>query len=102
MVYFDNNATTPLGQSALASYTLALEQNWQNPSSPYRASIRAKALLEQARFSLADSLGIKKEEITFTSGATEANNAVFAHFGKTLNSSEKCLLSPFEHSSVIE
>jgi cysteine desulfurase len=58
--------------------------------------------LEQARFSLADSLGIKKEEITFTSGATEANNAVFAHFGKTLNSSEKCLLSPFEHSSVIE
>lgn len=102
MVYFDNNATTPLGQSALASYTLALEQNWQNPSSPYRASIRAKALLEQARFSLADSLGIKKEEITFTSGATEANNSVFAHFGKTLNSSEKCLLSPFEHSSVIE
>ncbi|MBT5716591.1 MAG: aminotransferase class V-fold PLP-dependent enzyme, partial [Opitutae bacterium] len=81
MVYFDNNATTPLGQNALASYSLALEQNWQNPSSPYRSSARARSLLERARFDLANSFGIKKEEIIFTSGATESNNAVFAHFG---------------------
>jgi len=102
MVYFDNNATTPLGQNALASYSLALEQNWQNPSSPYRSSARARTLLERARFDLANSFGIKKEEIIFTSGATESNNAVFAHFGKTLNSTGQCLLSPFEHSSVVE
>lgn len=102
MVYFDNNATTPLGASALHAYKTALEQDWHNPSSPYRASARIRAILDRARSDLAKSFGFKKEELTFTSGATESNNAVFAHFGKKLKPKSICLLSPFEHSSVLE
>jgi len=102
MVYFDNNATTPLGINPLDAYRTALEQDWHNPSSPYRASARIRAILDGARSELSKSFGFKKEELIFTSGATESNNAVFAHFGKKLKPESVCLLSPFEHSSVLE
>ncbi len=102
MVFFDNNATTPLGKNVLDAYKVALKQNWQNPSSPYRESAHTRALLEKVRFEIATSLGLRKNELIFTSGATESNNAVFAHLGKSIKSKSGCLISPFEHSSVIE
>jgi cysteine sulfinate desulfinase/cysteine desulfurase-like protein len=61
MVYFDNNATTPLGLSALHAFKIALDQDWHNPSSPYRASARTRAILDRARFDLTKSFGLKKK-----------------------------------------
>ncbi|MDC3335036.1 aminotransferase class V-fold PLP-dependent enzyme [Opitutales bacterium] len=102
MVYFDNNATTPLGQNALQVYRLALEHDWSNPSSPYRSASRVRAKLEQAREELASILGFHKDQLIFTSGATEANNSVFAHVASNEKKEGQCLLSPFEHPSIIE
>ena len=79
MAYFDNNATTPIGQNALQVYKSALANDWSNPSSPYRSASRVRAKLECAREELALDLGVNKEELIFTSGATEANNSIFAH-----------------------
>ena len=102
MLYFDNNATTALGHNALSSYEGSLLEDWSNPSSPYRAGSRVRAKLEQAREELAGLFSFKKDQIIFTSGATEANNAIFAHFSTGLKLKGSCLVSPFEHPSVID
>jgi cysteine desulfurase len=102
MAYFDNNATTPLGQNALEAYQCALSEDWQNPSSPYRSGSRVRAKMEKVREELAESLGVKKDEIIFTSGATEANNAVFAYSASIAKPDSTCLISPFEHPSILE
>ena len=45
-----------------------------NPSSIHALGVEAKSKLENARNDVADVLGVRKEEIIFTSGGTESNN----------------------------
>lgn len=78
--YFDHNATTPISGAALAAWQDAATRHWQNPSSLYREAGEARNLLEVTRETLADYFGIDEaERLVFTSGATEANNAVIRH-----------------------
>ncbi|GIT63364.1 MAG: hypothetical protein Ct9H300mP21_09100 [Pseudomonadota bacterium] len=48
------------------------------PTLPVHIGLDAipKFLLEEARDNLANSLGVKSQEILFTSGGTESNNTV--------------------------
>jgi cysteine desulfurase len=102
MPYFDFNATTPLHPAAFAAWRETTEQAWQNPSSPYRAAARAHALLEDARERLATLLGGDAEDYVFTSGATEANNAVFTHFARSAPATARVIVSAVEHPCVLE
>jgi len=56
-------------------------EQWGNPSSrQHRLGLTAAAAIGSARERLAGSLGIRSEELIFTSGATEANNlALLGH-----------------------
>ena len=77
--YFDHNATTPLHPVARETLLEAYDRQWHNPSSLYREAGAAKIALEDAREELANCLGIDApERVIFTSGATEANNALIA------------------------
>ena len=100
MAYFDNNATTPLAASALDSLHKALEEEWSNPSSPYRKAARVRAGINRSREQIAETLGVEPSFLTFTSGATEANNAVFSYFSHQSSSDSKVLISSIEHPSV--
>ncbi|MGA2052584.1 MAG: aminotransferase class V-fold PLP-dependent enzyme [Opitutales bacterium] len=101
MPYFDYNATTPMHPAALEAWRETAEQAWHNPSSPYRAAARAHALLEDARERLAALLGGEAEDYVFTAGATEANNAVFAHLARKAPLA-RVLVSAIEHPSARE
>lgn len=101
MAYFDNNATTPPTEAALAAFASAQAEDWRNPSSPTRGAARVRAKLEAARQRFAELFAVKRESLVFTSGATEANNAVFAHLARG-RSGSRVLLSPVEHPSVRE
>src|SRR4029077_16665489 len=46
-----------------------------NPNSTHREGQNARARIDTARESIADFINAKPQEIIFTSGATEANNA---------------------------
>ncbi len=102
MPYFDYNATAPLHPTALATWREAAEHGWHNPSSPYRAAARAHALLEQAREHIAALIGGPAEDYVFTSGATEANNAVFSYFSRTAPATARVAVSAVEHPCVLE
>lgn len=69
-LYLDHAATTPVIPEARAALQRGLEA-WANPSSPHAEGRAARALLEEARTTLADVLGWR-HDVIFTSGASEA------------------------------
>ena len=72
--YFDHAATTPLDRRVLEAMLPALEQGWGNPSGIYREAQYARALLDQARDQIAETLECSASEVVLTSGGTESDN----------------------------
>jgi cysteine desulfurase len=101
MAYFDNNATTRPSAEVQAAFEEALRESWVNPSSPYRSGVEVRVRLNQARECIARSLEVDAGSVTFTSGSTEANNAVFAHAARFFEPSAWALVSSIEHPSVL-
>ena len=100
MPYFDFNATTPLNLAGRQTLVDSLDAYWANPSSPYSASARVHNRLEEARRHLADRLGKSVDDVLFTGGATEANNAVIQYLSSQLPAESLLAVSPIEHPSV--
>jgi cysteine desulfurase len=69
-IYFDHAATTPVLAEAQEAVTRGLGA-WANPNSPHTDGRAARALLEEARRTIADVLGWR-HDVIFTSGASEA------------------------------
>ena len=78
-IYLDHAATTPVLPEARAAVARAFEQ-WANPSSPHADGRAIRALLEEARATIADVLGWR-HDVIFTSGASESIEIV-AHRGR--------------------
>jgi len=95
--YFDHAATTPLGPEAAEAMARAL-RDFGNPSSPHSFGREARRLVEDARAGVADLVGVAPEEIIFTSGATESNNAVVAWAGRP---GRRLVTSAVEHPSLL-
>ena len=66
-----------------------------NPSSVHAEGRRVRAIIDTAREQVAALVGAKPSEVVFTSGATEANNAVMAGGWKAI------CVSAIEHDSVL-
>ncbi|HEY7550672.1 MAG TPA: cysteine desulfurase family protein [Hyphomicrobiaceae bacterium] len=92
--YLDWNAGAPLRPEARAAVMAALDVTG-NPSSPHSEGRRARAIVEDAREQVAALVGARPAEVVFTSGATEANNAVVTGGWDTV------LLARIEHDSVL-
>src|SRR5262249_20006339 len=100
-IYLDHNATTPLLPEAWDAMRPLMSEAFGNPSSAHHTGRKARQALEDARESVAALLGARPDEVTFTSGATEANN--LAVFGLVTELQGGHLLaSPLEHPCVIE
>lgn len=103
MHYFDHNATAPLSPAARQAWLEAQDAFWANPSSPYRPAARARNFLEDQRARLAGFFGIHPERVVFTSGATEASNAIFGWVRETASSDRPAVaISAVEHPCVRE
>ncbi len=98
-VHLDHNATTPLRPEARAELMRSLDALGGNPSSVHTSGRAARAELDDARERVAAALGVDGQELVFTSGGTEANNA--ALFG-ALPPDGALVISAAEHSSVRE
>ena len=73
-VYLDWNATTPAASRRASRRWAKPRVGVGEPSSQHRAGRAAKALVEQARGSVAALVGLSARDVIFTSGGTEANN----------------------------
>lgn len=103
MIYFDNSATTLPDDDILAVYHEIATQCFGNPSSSHRLGGKAALQLAQARSICADSLGVKPEEIIFTSSGSESNNTIIKGLAmrKALHG-KHIITTRVEHASVYE
>lgn len=73
-IYLDNAATTPIHPQVVEAMTKVMLSEFGNPSSVHAHGRVVRALIEDARRSVAKSLNCAPGEIFFTSGGTEADN----------------------------
>jgi cysteine desulfurase len=73
-IYLDHAATTPVRPEVLEAMLPYFGEKFGNPSSIYSLARASRRALDNARDTVADSLGCKASEIVFTSGGTEADN----------------------------
>ena len=100
MIYLDHNATAPLCAAAREAWLGAHQRGFGNPSSLHRPGQRAEHALDAAREQLAVHLGAQAPELVWTSGATEAANAILAHLSK--HTCASLAVSAIEHPCVME
>ena len=103
-LYFDYNATAPLltaAQSAMVD-AMALPGN---PSSVHAEGRKARAVVTNARESVARLCGVSAAQIVFCSGATEAANHVLTpdfRMGRSPVRVSKLFVSAVEHPAILE
>jgi cysteine desulfurase len=73
-VYLDYAATTPVDPQVFNKMKPYFSDKYGNPSSLHSEGQEGKQAIEKSREQVAKVLGCKKEEIIFTSCATESNN----------------------------
>lgn len=103
-VYLDNNATTQLAPEVVDSLKANLEL-YGNASSMHEFGRGPSFDIEKARLSVAKMINASSDEIIFTSGGTESDNAVFAMAREMIDSNGKrnrILTSTIEHPAIIE
>ncbi len=102
-IYLDYNATTPIAPEVAAAMRPFLEGLCGNPSSAHRYGIEARRAVERARRQVADLLGCQPDEIVFTSGGSEANNAAITGTAFALRERGRHIVtSAIEHPAVTE
>jgi cysteine desulfurase len=73
-VYMDYNATSPARRKALEVFGRVATECAGNASSTHGPGRRAKAVLDDARETLAAAVNARAPEVVFTSGGTEGDN----------------------------
>ena len=101
-VYLDWNATTPLRPEARQAMAVAWDMAG-NPSSVHAEGRQARRLVEAARAAISVAVGVRPQDVVFTSGGTEAN-ALALTPGLRRGAGEpaqRLLVSAIEHTSVL-
>src|SRR5579859_1512404 len=98
-VYLDNAATTPLDPEVFEAMKPFMLEDFGNPSSTHSHGRKVRAAIESARKKAAELLNCAPGEIIFTSGGTEADNAIIAGATQTYHL-KHAISSPIEHHAV--
>lgn len=99
--YFDWAATSPADEDILQESLAISIKSWGNPSSVHQIGKNAALVLQKARSTAAKALGVKAENIYFTSGGTESDQIALLSI---LNKPQKgtVLISSIEHPAIRE
>lgn len=102
-VYADNAATTKMSDTAAKAMLYGMETVYGNPSSLHTVGQQAAEALQAARQKIAACIGAAPNEITFTSGGSEADNqAILSAAAIGARKGKKHILSTaFEHHAVL-
>ncbi|WP_226667267.1 cysteine desulfurase family protein [Metabacillus litoralis] len=101
-IYLDHAATSPIYPEVAEKMMSMMIESYGNPSSIHSFGREARRILDEARRSLAKTIGAKPAEIIFTSGGTEADN--LAIIGSALANQHKgkhIITTEIEHHAVL-
>jgi cysteine desulfurase len=100
-VYLDNSATTRVASAVLDAMLPYFGAEYGNASSLHRYGREARRAVETSRESIADALGVRHDEIVFTSGATEADNLAIVGSALARSGGGHIITSRVEHDAVL-
>jgi cysteine desulfurase len=98
-IYLDNAATTPLDPEVFEAMKPFMLEDFGNPSSTHAHGRKVRAAIESSRKKVAELLNCTPGEIIFTSGGTEADNAIIRSAVATYGI-KNIISSPIEHHAV--
>lgn len=98
-IYLDNAATTPLDPEVFEAMKPFLLEDFGNPSSTHSHGRKVRSAIEMGRKKIAEILNCTPGEIIFTSGGTEADNAIIVSSIQTYNI-KHAISSAIEHHAV--
>ena len=101
MIYLDYSATTMTSREVLDSFVQSSTKYIGNPNSLHKLGVEANNLIAKATSQIANILGVKENEIIYTSGASESNNQALKGIAyKYQNRGKHIITTNFEHSSI--
>ena len=102
MIYLDAAATSPVRREVLEAMWPYLTGDFGNPSSHHAVGESAARGLADARAAVAEWLGCRASEVTFTSGGTEADNLAVKGIALANPRGRHIVTTPIEHEAVLE
>ncbi|WNB93308.1 cysteine desulfurase family protein [Bacillus sp. NEB1478] len=101
-VYLDHAATSPVHPEVMQEMIPYLTEHFGNPSSIHQYGRRARKVLDDARQTVASSIGASRNEITFTSGGTESDNmAILGAVSALKEKGKHVITTKVEHHAVL-
>lgn len=105
MIYLDYNASTPIDERVIDIMVDVYRNSYGNADSrTHEYGENARKIVEDSRQLVANLLGVKKDEVFFTSGATESDNIAILGLSEYAESQNKkhIITTSIEHKAVIE
>nr|WP_294808006.1 cysteine desulfurase family protein [uncultured Nitrososphaera sp.] len=105
-IYLDSAASTPVEDEVVQEMIPYLKQQFGNPSSIHYFGRETTRAIQLARKRVANLVGARPQEITFTSGGTEADNLAIkgtADYARSKDPSKNHVITSYiEHDAVLE
>lgn len=104
-IYLDYNASTPVDERVLNSMVDVYRNYYGNADSrTHDFGENARIIVEKSRESVANLLNVKKDEVFFTSGATESDNIAILGLREYAEKNNKrhIITTAIEHKAVLE
>jgi cysteine desulfurase len=104
-VYLDCNATTPIDPEVMETVRRHMEEEFGNEGSrTHEYGARAKQAVQKARDEVGRVVEAERDEVIFTSGATEANNMALLGLAEAGRKAGKThiISTMIEHKAVLE
>ncbi len=101
-IYLDYQSAKPLDPRVIDAMFPYYWENFGNPSSLHKVGDAATEVLDKSRETIASFIGAEKNEIIFTSGATESNNqALIGYAMRNKAKGNNIIVSEVEHISIL-
>lgn len=101
MMYFDYTANTPASKRVLEAFVECEQKYIGNANSNHTAGKDANVRIQEATMHIATMLGVRTNEIIYTSGATESNNlAIKGIVEARIHHGKHIISTALEHTSV--
>lgn len=103
IVYLDNSATSQKPSIVIEEINNYYLKHCSNIGrSNYKYEIISSSKVDTTRCKVADFLNVNKEEIVFTSGATESSNLIAYSYGlANLKENDEILICDYDHKSTV-
>lgn len=105
MIYLDYNASTPIDERVLDVMIDVYRNDYGNADSrTHEFGVNARKIVEESRQSVAELLSVNKDEVFFTSGATESDNIAVLGLREYAESHNKkhIITTAIEHKAILE